>query len=87
MINALSSNPEIKNKIYSLLRNYLDKIVGNELVIQKTPNLVIQLPNDESSILDLHADTWGGNFLFEIVSLPLVNCYKTKSMFLLESKK
>ena len=88
MINALSSNPEIKNKIYSLLRNYLDKIVGNELVIQKTPNLVIQLPNDESSILDLHADTWGGNSPFEIVTwLPLVNCYKTKSMFLLESKK
>ena len=88
MISALSSNPQIKSKIYSLLRGYLDKIVGNELAIQKTPNLVIQLPNDESSILDLHADTWGGNSPFEIVTwLPLVNCYKTKSMFILNSNK
>ena len=62
--------------------------MGNELAIQKTPNLVIQLPNDESSILDLHADTWGGNSPFEIVTwLPLVNCYKTKSMFILNSNK
>ena len=88
IINFLSSNPEFKIKIYLLVKKYLDEIVGNELVIQKTPNLVIQLPKDESAILDLHADTWGGNSPFEIVVwLPLVNCYKTKSMFLLDGNK
>ena len=46
------------------------------------------MPKDESAILDLHADTWGGNSPFEIVVwLPLVNCYKTKSMFLLDGNK
>jgi len=88
IINFLSSNPEFKKKIYLLVKKNLDEIVGNELVIQKTLNLVIQLPKDESAILDLHADTWGGNSPFEIVVwLPLVNCFKTKSMFILDNNK
>lgn len=88
IINFLSSIPEFKKKIYLLVKKNLDEIVGNELAIQKTPNLVIQLPKDESAIADLHADTWGGNSPFEIVVwLPLVNCFKTKSMFILDSNK
>lgn len=88
IINSLSSDFEIKKKIFLLVNKYLDRIVGNELVIQKTLNLVMQFPKDDSSILDLHADTWGGNSPFEIVVwLPLVNCYKTKSMFILHAHK
>lgn len=88
IISSISSDIQTKKKIFLLVKEYLDKIVGNEIAMQKSPNLVIQFPKDESSILDLHADTWGGNSPFEIVVwLPLVNCYKTKSMFMLNAHK
>ena len=62
--------------------------MGNELVIQKRINLSIQLPKDSSSLLPLHADTWSGVSPFEIVIwLPLVDCYKTKTMYILPSNK
>ena len=57
---------------------------GNELVMQRRCNLSIQLPNDDSSLLPLHADVWVGDSEYEIVFwLPLVNVYKTKAMYIL----
>lgn len=88
IISSISSDIQTKKKIFLLVKEYLDKIVGNEIAMQKSPNLVIQFPKDESFIVDLHADTWGGNSPFEIIAwLPLVNCYKTKSMFILDGHK
>ena len=50
--------------------------------MQNRINLSIQLPKDKGSLLDTHADTWNGNSPFEIVVwVPLVDCYKTKSMY------
>ena len=35
-------------------------------------------------LLPTHADTWSGDSPFEVVVwVPLVNCYKTKSMYIL----
>ena len=51
-------------------------------------NLSIQLPNDGSSLLPIHADTWSGVSPFEtVIWLPLVDCFKTKSMYLLPPNK
>ena len=59
-------------------------MVGNELAMQMRVNLSIQLPGDTSSLLPTHADTWSGDSPYEVVVwLPLVNCYKTKSMYIL----
>ena len=56
--------------------------------MQKKISLSIQLPNDNSSTLPVHADTWSGDSPFEtVVWLPLVDCYKTKSMYILKPKK
>ena len=42
------------------------------------------MPNDDSSLLPVHSDTWAGDSPFEIVMwIPLVNCNKTQSMFIL----
>ena len=88
IINKINTTSEIKEKIYKLSKKYLDVLVGNELVIQKRINLSIQLPKDSSSLLPLHADTWSGVSPFEIVIwLPLVDCYKTKTMYILPSNK
>ena len=62
----------------------LEIIVGNELVMQRRINLSIQMPNDSSSLLPTHADVWSGDSPFEVVLwVPLVDCFKTKSMYLM----
>ena len=52
--------------------------------MQNRINLSIQLPKDKSSLLPLHSDIWSGDSPFELVIwIPLVDCYKTKSMYIL----
>ena len=41
-------------------QNLLEIIAGNELVMQNRINLSIQFPQDDSSLLALHSDTWSG---------------------------
>ena len=66
----------------------LTNVVGNELAMQNNINLSIQIPNDETSLLPIHSDTWSGDSPFEsVLWVPMVNCYNTKSMFILNSKK
>jgi sporadic carbohydrate cluster 2OG-Fe(II) oxygenase len=56
--------------------------------MQSRVNLSIQFPGDDSSLLATHADTWSGDSPFEVVVwLPLVDCYKTKSMYILPPEK
>ena len=46
------------------------------------------MPNDSSSLLPLHTDTWSGVSPYEIVVwFPLVDCYKTKTMYILPANK
>ena len=51
-------------------------------------NLSIQLPNDDSSLLPVHADVWAGDSPYEVVLwIPYVNVYGTKTMFILPRDK
>ncbi|MDC1296507.1 2OG-Fe(II) oxygenase [Alphaproteobacteria bacterium] len=84
IIQEINNNSEMRRHYYFLSKYFLDYLVGNEVSMQMRLNLSIQLPNDDSSLLQIHADTWSGDSPFETVAwLPLVDCYNTKSMFLL----
>jgi sporadic carbohydrate cluster 2OG-Fe(II) oxygenase len=88
VIKKINEIPEFKKHYFQLAKPYLDSLVGNELVMQTKINLSIQFPNDDSSLLPTHADTWSGDSPFEVVVwIPLVNCYKTKSMYILPPKE
>lgn len=88
IIEKINDNQKMRLNYYLLSKFLLDVLVGNELSMQRRLNLSIQLPKDKSSLLQVHADTWSGDSPFEIVVwLPLVNCYKTKSMFILPPKE
>ncbi|MBC8226737.1 MAG: 2OG-Fe(II) oxygenase [Gammaproteobacteria bacterium] len=88
LINQMNSEPSIREHYYSVAKNALDLLVGNEIAMQLRINLSIQLPNDDTSLLPVHADTWSGDSPFELVVwIPLVHCYKTKAMFLLPPEK
>ena len=87
LINDMQSEKLFRYHYYKISKKFLDIIVGNELVMQKSINLSIQLPYDDSSLLPIHADVWSGDSPFEVVAwLPLVNCYASKSMYLLPPK-
>lgn len=88
IIKQINTDAEFKNLYFEIARPYLEALVGNELAMQKRINLSIQLPNDDSSLLPVHADTWAGDSAYEVVAwIPLVNCFGTKTMFILPQNK
>ncbi len=85
LISHINNNKNFKQYYYNICKDYLNILVGNELVMQNNINLSIQMPNDYESLLPLHSDVWSGDSPYEIVVwLPLVDCYKTKSMYILK---
>lgn len=88
LIGELTRDEKFKPIIYNLGKKTIHTIVGNELSMQRMANLSIQMPGDASSLLPLHTDVWAGNSPYEVVFwLPLVNCFKSKSMFILPLKQ
>lgn len=87
IIEAISNNKLARFHYFNLARENIYSIAGNELMMQKNINLSIQFPDDNSSLLPIHSDVWSGDSPYEVnLWLPLVNCYKTKSMYILEKK-
>ena len=83
----LNKDNSFKKDLYFIAKETIEKIVGNELAIQRNLNLSIQFPKDSSSLLDAHLDTFSGESPFQVVLwLPLVNVYNTKSMFIIPLK-
>jgi sporadic carbohydrate cluster 2OG-Fe(II) oxygenase len=88
IIKNINKDKNIRYHYFSIGKNNLYDLAGNELMMQKNLNLSIQFPNDETSLLPIHSDVWSGDSAFEInLWLPLVNCYRTKSMYILRNEK
>ncbi len=88
VINGLRAADWFKPAYYALAREAIHAIVGNELAMQRGINLSIQIPNDDSSLLPMHADVLNGDSCFEVVLwVPLVDCYRTKSMYILSPER
>lgn len=83
VIAEMNREPWFRQAYYKAGRQMLTSLVGNELAMQRRVNLSIQFPNDDSSLLPVHADVWSGDSPFEVVMwVPLVDCYATKSMYI-----
>ena len=52
---------------FSLARTALNSIVGNELAMQNRINFSLQYPNDRSSLLPIHSDSFSGETPFQVV--------------------
>ncbi len=84
VINGLRAQDWFRPTYFSVARGLIEKIVGNELVMQRGAGLSVQLPGDQSSLLPIHTDVWDGDSPFEVVLwVPMVNCFATKSMYIL----
>lgn len=88
LIDYINNLAEFKKFYFSIAQPYLDILVGNELVMQNRINLSVQIPNDANSLLPVHSDVWSGDSPFEVVVwMPLVDCFSTKSMYILPPTK
>jgi len=88
VIKKINENQKFKKLFYDICKPYVNSIVGNELAMQKNINLSIQNPQDDSSLLDVHSDTWAGDSSYEVVAwLPLVDCFSTKSMYIMSKQQ
>ena len=84
VIGGLNAEAWLRPTYFRLARSTIETIVGNELCMQRRINLSIQMPADDSSLLATHSDVWSGDSPFEVVVwVPLVDVYRTKSMYLL----
>lgn len=84
VLGGMAARPWLRPAYFRLARRTLERVVGNELAMQRRINLSVQLPGDDSSLLPLHSDVWSGDSPFEMVLwVPLVDCRGTMSMFLL----
>jgi len=87
IFNEINNKNIMKYFYYYIFKEKLELLVGNELAMQNQLNLSIQMPNDHTSVLPMHADTFNGESPFEVVAwLPLVDCFKTKSMYFVDPK-
>ena len=64
IIDKINKSEEFKKTFYFLAKPFLDNLVGNELAMQNSISLSIQLPNDDSSLLPVHSDVWSGDSAF-----------------------
>lgn len=88
VFHAMNKEPWLREAYFSCARNAIETLVGNELAMQKNINLSIQMPEDTTSVLPVHADVWSGDSPYEIVLwIPYVNVTGTKCMFILPEKK
>lgn len=88
MYREMNAQPWFRPSYFKLAAGMIEALVGNELAMQNRINFSIQMPDDATSLLDLHADSFTGETPYQVVEwLPLVDVAKTKSMFVLPLEK
>ncbi len=88
---VLSVISEFKKKfkmdeiVFKSSKEFLTSLLGSDIASQKNPNIVFQHPKSLRTS-ELHRDAPGNSF-FEIVSwVPLVDCFSTKSFYILDKQ-
>lgn len=81
IFSDLNSDPNLRNKYFSLGKDYIEHLCGTELAANTKVNFSIQLPGDETSILPSHCDTFSGESSYQInLWVPLTKCHGDNSM-------
>ena len=82
-IKKISNNLELVDLIYQSFSKEINFYLGNDLLVQKTINLVIQTPKDQNPTIP-HRDAPPNSFFELVIWIPLVDCNKTKSMYTID---
>ena len=85
IIKYINSIDQLKNDIYLSLQPFIDSLLGPDIIIQKSINLGIQMPEDKSRAL-FHKDTPLSSYHEIVLWIPLVDCKKSMCMLMIDRK-
>ena len=80
VIQKISSNKLLVDLIFNSFSSYIEYLLGKDLLVQKTINLVIQTPKDLNPTIP-HRDAPPNSYFELVLWIPLVDCKNTKSMY------
>jgi sporadic carbohydrate cluster 2OG-Fe(II) oxygenase len=82
LVEYMSSKLDVAQSILDAFGSDIRSMVGPDIATQKIVNIVVQQPGDADQV-PTHRDAPSNSHFELIVWLPLVDCYRTKSMFAL----
>ena len=83
LINNITKKINFGEVVFKAFEEFLVNNLGPDILVQKNCNIVIQMPNDPNPS-EIHRDA-PLNSAYEIVAwVPLVDCYKSKAMYILD---
>ena len=85
LMQSINKDINLKKIIYEQLKNFIDECVGPDIIVQKFQNLVIQQPKDKNRA-PFHKDAPVNSNYEIVVWLPLVDCFKSMSMYMFDIK-
>mgnify|MGYP001406378839 CR=1 FL=1 len=83
LIHDFNNMIECGELIFSAFENTITNFLGPDILVQKNSNVVIQMPDDPNPS-ELHRDAPSNSPYEIVVWIPMVDCFKTKAMYLLD---
>jgi len=85
LIKKISNKFDFGEIVFNSFEKIITKTLGPDILVQKTCNFVIQVPRDPNPS-SIHRDAPFNSAYEVVVWIPLVDCYKTKSMYILDKR-
>lgn len=82
VIALINSQIKVSDLVFKAFRELLIQLLGPDILAQKNCNLVLQPPGDPNPS-EIHRDAPLNSPYELVVWIPLVDCYKTKAMYIL----
>jgi sporadic carbohydrate cluster 2OG-Fe(II) oxygenase len=83
LTQRLVESHEVGATVFEAFEDILVALLGTDVLSQRVPNIVFQPPQDPHPT-ELHRDAPANSPYEVVVWLPLVDCFGTKSMYLLD---
>lgn len=83
LTKAMTEGYDVGATVFDAFNGYLSRLVGTDVLSQRVPNVVFQPPGDPHPT-ELHRDAPANSPYEVVVWLPLVDCFGTKSMYVLD---
>tara|TARA_B100001057_G_scaffold497722_1_gene602658 strand:+ start:797 stop:1561 length:765 start_codon:yes stop_codon:yes gene_type:complete len=84
LFKNLNKSSKFKKNTFESAQQFIEGCVGSE-ICSSDINLSIQMPNDKTSLLEMHTDFFSGESLFQVnLWIPFMDVKKTQSMFIID---
>ena len=86
LIQRITAECNVRELVFKAFEKRLLQMLGPDILAQKNCNLVLQPPGDQNPS-ELHRDAPANSPYELVVWVPLVNCFDTKAMYIVDIKK